>query len=177
MGIKDRIAQLGLHLPEPPRPVGKYVPYKIINLGSMPGPADWGEKLPIVNAMLYISGMIPLQKDDETGAWDLYIQGKLGDEVSIEDGVTCAQLCTLNALGWANRALDGNIDNIIEVVQVRGLVASTPDFYDHAQIINGCSNMLVNIFGDDGMHTRVVAGAVSLPMDAPVEIDYVFSLR
>jgi enamine deaminase RidA (YjgF/YER057c/UK114 family) len=171
MSISQRIAQLGLSLPTPPEPQGNYVPYKIINLASLSSPTDWAEKLPVVNSMLYISGMIPLQDGAP------YTTGKLGSEVSVEDGVICAQICTLNALGWAKIALEGDLDRIIEVVRVRGFVASAPDFYSQPMVINGCSDMLANIFGDDGKHTRSVVGSVSLPLDVPVEIDFLFSLR
>ena len=171
MTIAQRIAQLGLSLPTPPEPQGNYVPYKIINLGSVSSPSDWAQGLPVVNAMLYLSGMIPLQDGAP------YVTGKLGAEVSIEDGVACAQICTLNALGWAKVALNGDLDRIIEVVRVRGFVASAPDFYDQPSVINGCSNMLANILGDDGKHTRSVVGSACLPLNVPVEIDYLFSLR
>jgi enamine deaminase RidA (YjgF/YER057c/UK114 family) len=171
MSIRERIAQLGLSLPEPPSPRGNYVPFKIINLASVSGPSDWAENLPVVNSLLYLSGMIPLQDGEP------FRTGKLGADVSMEDGVTCAQICTLNALGWARHALEGDLDRIIEVVQVRGFVASAVDFYDQPRVINGCSDMLVNIFGDDGKHVRSVVGSASLPLNVPVEIDYVFSLR
>ena len=171
MTISDRIAQLGLSLPEPAKPVANYLPYKIVNLSGGLSPQDLVGRRTVVNDMLYLSGMIPLQNGKP------FTTGKLGAEVSLEDGVTCAQLCTLNALGWAKLALDGDLDRIVEVVRVRGFVASTPDFYDQAQVINGCSDMLVNIFGDDGKHTRAVVGSVALPLNVPVEIDYIFSLR
>jgi enamine deaminase RidA (YjgF/YER057c/UK114 family) len=171
MSIQKRIAELGLSLPQPSKPLANYVPYKIVNLGSAQSPLDVIEGLPIVNSMLYISGMVPLQNGE------LFRTGKLGADVSVEDGITCAQICTLNGLGWANSALDGDLDRIIEVVQVRGAVASTPEFFDHPKVVNGASDLLVQIFGEDGMHTRVVYGSVALPLNVPVEIDYVFSLR
>lgn len=171
MPISERIAELGLSLPEPPSPRGNYVPYKLINLASLSGPADWAENLPVVNSLLFISGMIPLQDGQP------YRTGKLGAKVDVEDGAVCAQICTLNALGWAKHALNGDLDRIIEVLQVRGFVASTPDFYAQPQVMNGCSDLLVDIFGDDGRHVRTVVGSVALPLDVPVEIDFLFSLR
>jgi enamine deaminase RidA (YjgF/YER057c/UK114 family) len=170
MSITERIAQLGLSLPEPALPVANYLPYKIINLASGLAVPDLGDR-PVVNDMLYLSGQIPLQDGKP------FCTGKLGAEVSLEDGVSCAKICTLNALGWANQALDGNLDRIMEVVRVRGFVASTPEFYEHAKVINGCSDLLVEIFGDDGKHTRAVVGSVALPLNVPVEIDFIFSLR
>lgn len=171
MTISDRLAQLGLSLPRPAQPVANYLPYKIINVSSAQSMLDMMDKRPLVNRLLYLSGMIPLQDGAP------YRTGKLGAEVSLEDGVTCAQICTLNALGWASQALEGNLDQIIEVVRVRGFVASSPDFYDQPAVVNGASDMLVNIFGDDGKHARAVVGSVSLPLNVPVEIDYLFTLR
>lgn len=167
----QRLAQLGLSLPTPPQPVANYVPFKIVNVSSTPDLFDAYKDLPQVGGLLYISGQLPLQNGE------LFTTGKLGGEVSLEDAQTCAQICTLNALGWASKALQGNLDRLLEVVQIRGLVASTPDFYDHPKVINGASDLLVEVLGDDGKHTRVVSGAVALPMNAPVEIDFLFSLR
>ena len=171
MNINKRIAQLGLSLPEPAKPVANYLPYKIINLRGPLTPVSGREGLPISSGLLYLSGMMPIQDGKP------FCTGKLGDDVSLEDAVTCAQICTLNALGWAKIALDGNLDTIIEIVRVRGFVASTPEFCDQPQVINGCSDLLVEIFGDDGRHVRSAVGSVCLPMNVPVEIDFVFSLR
>lgn len=171
MSIENRIAQLGLSLPEPAAPVASYVPYKILNLRGPLTPVSARDGLPISSGLLYLSGMIPVQDGQP------YATGRLGDEVSLEDGVTCAQICTLNALAWAKVALDGDLDEIIEVVRVRGFVASTPDFHDQPKVVDGCSKMLVEIFGTDGKHVRSAVGSVSLPLDVPVEIDFVFSLR
>lgn len=171
MLIEKRIAQLGLSLPEPARPVANYLPYKVVNLRGPLTPVSGREGLPISSGLLYLSGMIPVEDGEP------FRQGRLGDDVSLEDAVTCAQICTLNALGWASVALDGNLDTIIEVVRVRGFVASTPDFTDQPKVLNGCSDLLVEIFGDDGRHVRSAVGSVCLPMNVPVEIDFVFSLR
>jgi enamine deaminase RidA (YjgF/YER057c/UK114 family) len=176
MSIQKRLVELGITLPELVQPVGNYVPYKLIST-IHPGPLMDSEAwtLPTHSKLsygkLYTSGMIPLQGGKP------FAQGKLGAEVSIEDGVACARICALNALSWANYALKGKLDRIIEVVQVRGHVASTADFYDHAKVINGCSDLLVEILGEAGKHTRMVVGCPALPLNVPVEIDFVFSLR
>jgi enamine deaminase RidA (YjgF/YER057c/UK114 family) len=167
----ERLAQLGLSLPTPPQPVSNYVPWKIVNVSSTPDLFDAYRHLPQTGGLLYVSGMLPLQ--DGT----LLAAGKLGADVSLEDGQTCAQICALNALGWASKALKGDLDRILEVVQLRGLVASTAEFYDHPKVINGASDLLAEVFGDDGKHTRVVSGCIALPLNAPVEIDFLFSLR
>jgi len=171
MRTERRIAELGLSLPEPAAPVGSYVPYKVVNLRGPLTPVSGREGLPISSGLLYLSGMIPIQDGEP------YKKGKLGGDVSLEDGVTCAEICTLNALAWASKALEGNLDTIIEVVRVRGFVACTPGFTDHLGVINGCSDLLAQIFGDAGRHVRSAVGCPSLPLDVPVEIDLVFSLR
>jgi enamine deaminase RidA (YjgF/YER057c/UK114 family) len=177
MSIQKRLVELGITLPELVQPVGNYVPYKLVRSfhwgGGGGDPENW--TLPkykkLSNGMLYISGMIPL-KDGKP-----FAQGKLGAEVSLEDAVTCARISTLNGLSWANNALEGDLEFIHDVVQVRGHVASTADFYDHAKVINGCSDLLVEIFGEAGKHSRVVVGCPALPLNVPVEIDFIFSLR
>lgn len=153
MSVAIRLKELGLELPRPAAPVANYLPYKL------------------VGGMLYISGQIPLTEGK------LAFTGKLGAGVSLEDGTQCARLATLNALGWAGLALDGDLDRIKEVVRVRGHVASAPEFYDQAQVINGCSDLLVEVFGDRGRHSRAVMGCVALPLNAPVEIDFIFAVN
>jgi len=152
MTIEQRIADLGLTLPSPPLPVANYVPRKL------------------VGSFLYLSGMIPVRSGEP------FRRGKLGGSVSVEDGIECARICTLNALGWARQAL-GDLDRIHEVVRVRGFVACTPEFTDHPRVLNGCSDLLVDLLGDAGRHVRSAVGCPSLPLDVPVEIDFVFTTR
>jgi enamine deaminase RidA (YjgF/YER057c/UK114 family) len=153
MSAIERIQVLGFSLPQPSMPVANYVPYKR------------------VGNLLWTAGMIPLVEGK------LHATGRLGAEVPLELGVECARITTLNGLGWANLALDGNLDRIAEVVQVRGFVASTPDFFDQALVINGCSDLLVTVFGDNGRHTRATYGSSSLPLNSPVEIDFLFAIN
>lgn len=143
---------MGYQLPQPAAPVANYVPYKLLG------------------RQLYLSGMIPV-----VAGKPLYT-GRLGAEVSIEQGVECSRQCMLNALAWVNEALHGNVERVFEVIQVRGLVACTADFVDHPSVINGASDLLVEVFGDRGKHTRVASGAVSLPLGVPVEIDLALSI-
>jgi enamine deaminase RidA (YjgF/YER057c/UK114 family) len=171
MSIEERIAELGLSLPDPAPPVASYVPYKLIHLRGPLTPISDRDGMPISSGLMYLSGMLPLQDGE------LFRRGRLGAEVSLEDGVTCARICTLNALGWAKKALGGDLDLVIEAVRVRGFVASTSGFFDQPAVIDGCSELLVSIFGAEGRHVRSAVGTVALPMNAPVEIDYVFSLR
>jgi enamine deaminase RidA (YjgF/YER057c/UK114 family) len=153
MPVIDRIHALGLKLPQLTMPVANYVPYKI------------------VGQLLWTSGMIPLVDGKP------YVTGRLGAEVSLEQGMECARITTLSALGWANVALDGNLERIAQVVQVRGFVASTPDFYDQPKVINGCSDLLVTIFGEKGRHSRATYGSIALPLNVPVEVDFLFAIE
>jgi enamine deaminase RidA (YjgF/YER057c/UK114 family) len=147
VSFADRLNKLGYSLPTLAAPVANYVPYKL------------------VGRQIYISGMIPV-----VDGQPLY-SGRLGENVSVEEGQVCARQCILNALAWVNEALSGDMERVFEVVQLRGLVACVPDFTQHPQVINGASDLLVEVFGDRGKHTRIAAGAISLPLGVPVEID------
>ena len=135
MNISDRLKSLGIRLPEPAVPVANYVPYKLIINHTPP------------EATLVTSGMIPIVEGKPLHT------GKLGDGVTIEQGMACA-----------------------EVIRVNGFIACVPGFIDHPRVLNGCSDLLVEVFGDRGQHTRTVAGMSSLPMDVPAEIDITFKV-
>lgn len=143
-----QLAALGLVLPVPPKPVATYVP--VVRTGDL----------------LFLSGMIPLRD----GA--LTMSGKLGDEISVEQGYEAAKICLLNALAVIRHEL-GTLDRVKQVVRMVGYVASTAQFTQHPAVINGASDLLVTIFGDAGRHARVAIGAAALPLDAPVEIELV----
>ena len=152
MSVSERLAGLGLRLPAPAAPVANYLPYKL------------------AGSMLYLSGMIPLLDGEP------YRTGRLGAGVSLEEGIECARLCCLSALAWAKDALDGNLERIAGVIRVRGFVASTPDFFEQPKVLNGCSDLLLEVFGERGSHTRAAVGSVALPLNVPVEIDFLFSV-
>lgn len=149
--------ELGLTIPEPAQPVGSYVPYKIVD-------GLYGQPV------LYTSGMIPTVDGQPLHT------GKLGAEVSMADAQTCARQCVLNALAWVQQGGKGGLDRVKGVIQVRGFVACTPDFYDHPRVLNAASDLLVDIFSDAGRHTRAAVGCPSLPLNVPVEIDFLFAL-
>ena len=138
-------------------PVGSYVPYKGLN-----------------GSLLYTSGMIPV-----TDGKPIHT-GKLGADVTLEQAQDCARLCVLNALAWVENyspsARIKGVDGVSQVIQVRGFVACTADFYDHPKVLNAASDLLVDIFGDAGRHTRAAVGCISLPLNVPVEIDFLFAL-
>lgn len=104
-------------------------------------------------------------------AGQLEVQGKVGDEVSESQAYDQARICALNALAAIAWALDGDLDRIVSVSHVTGFVASAPEFYGQSRVVNGASDLLHDIFGDDGVHTRSAVGVAVLPLNAPVEIE------
>jgi enamine deaminase RidA (YjgF/YER057c/UK114 family) len=143
-----QLAALGLVLPTPPKPVATYIP--VVQTGDL----------------LFLSGMIPLR--DGT----LAMAGKLGKDLSLEQGYEAAKLCLLNALAVIRQQL-GTLDRVQQVVRMVGYVASTAEFIQQPAVINGASDLLVKLFGDAGRHARVAIGAPSLPLNAPVEIELI----
>jgi enamine deaminase RidA (YjgF/YER057c/UK114 family) len=146
--FEAQVTALGLVLPAPPKPVATYIP--VVRTGDL----------------LFLSGMIPLRD----GA--LILSGKLGREVSVDQGYEAAKICLLNALAVIRQEL-GTLDRVNQVVRMVGYVASTAEFVQHPAVINGASDLLVKIFGDAGRHARVAIGAVALPLNAPVEIELI----
>ena len=148
MSFETQVTALGLVLPAPPKPVATYIP--IVQAGDL----------------LFLSGMIPLR--DGT----LSMAGKLGKEVSVEQGYEAARICVLNALAVIRQQL-GTLDRVKQVVRMVGYVASTDEFVQHPAVVNGASDLLVKVFGDAGRHARVAIGAAALPLNAPVEIELI----
>jgi enamine deaminase RidA (YjgF/YER057c/UK114 family) len=146
--FESQLAALDLVLPVPPKPVATYIP--IVRAGDL----------------LFLSGMIPLR--DGT----LVMAGKLGQDVSIEQGYEAAKICVLNALAVIRQHV-GTLDCVKQVVRMVGYVSSTAEFVQQPAVINGASDLLVNIFGDAGRHARIAIGAVALPLNAPVEIELI----
>ena len=149
--IIERIHELGFQLPEPPKPVGSYVPG-------------------LLNAnLIYVSGQLPLVSGK------LIAEGKLGDSIDEATAVKCAQQCTLNAIAIANSLLAGKLSRIKQVIFVRGYISCTPEYFSHPKILNGVSELLVSVFGESGKHARAVLGVSSLPLNSPIEVEIVFS--
>lgn len=152
-GPESRLQALGIQLPEPPKPVAAYVPFKISG------------------NVLYVSGQIPLR------AGTMLARGKVGDTINLETAIECARQCTLNGLavmraGIAASGKPDGLDHVRQVIRVGCFVACIPGFTDHPKVANGASELLVEIFGDRGRHARAAVGAPSLPLDAPVEIEF-----
>jgi enamine deaminase RidA (YjgF/YER057c/UK114 family) len=147
MTASERLAQLGIELPDVVPPLASYVPAK--RTGNL----------------VYTAGQLPMQGGKLAGI------GKVGAEVSPEDGKALARLCALNALA-AVHSLVG-VDAVTQVVKVVGFVASTPGFNGQPGVINGASDLLAEVFGDAGIHARSAVGVSELPLDAPVEVELI----
>jgi enamine deaminase RidA (YjgF/YER057c/UK114 family) len=149
--IEARLAELGLTLPSAPNPVANYVPYAV------------------TGNLLFISGQISKAADGTI------VTGLLGRDVAVEAGQSAARLCALNILAQAKAAL-GDLDRIAQVVRLTGFVAATADFADHPKVVNGASDLMVEVLGDKGRHTRAAVGVAGLPMGSAVEVDAIIAI-
>ena len=149
--IETRLAELGLVLPEPVAPVANYVPFVV------------------TGDLVFISGQVSIGPDG-------LIAGKLGEEVSLEQGIEAARACGVNLIAQLKTACDGDLDRVRRVVKLGGFVSCAPGFTDHPKVANGASDLMVEVFGDAGRHARAAVGAPSLPLNAAVEIDGVFEI-
>ncbi|HUX01643.1 MAG: RidA family protein [Phycisphaerae bacterium] len=148
MNPEAKLAAMGLALPPPPKPVGAYVP--AVRSGNL----------------VFVSGQLPM-RDGE-----LLVKGRVGSEVSVEEARACAQQAALNALA-AVAAETGGLKHVARIVRVTGYVASAPGFTDQALVLNAASELLVEVFGEAGRHSRAAVGAAELPLGAPVELELV----
>jgi enamine deaminase RidA (YjgF/YER057c/UK114 family) len=152
MSFEARAKELGLTIPELPRPAFSYVP--AVQTGNL----------------IFASGQTP------TIDGKLTMQGKLGREVSVEQGQEGARLCLLNCLAEV-RGLTGSLDAIVRIVKLNGYVASAEGFTRQPEVINGASSLLEQIFGEAGKHARAAIGVAELPFGAPVEIEMIVEVR
>lgn len=151
--IAARLAALGITLPALPAAVGAYLPYRASG------------------DLVFVSGQLP---------WlDGHIAhpGRVGAEVSLENAIAAAHLCALALVAQLGEACAGDLERVGAAVRLGGFVSSAPGFFDHAKVINGASDLLVEIFGDAGRHARAAVGCASLPLNAPVEIEGLFQLK
>ena len=151
MTPEEKIAALGIKMPEPPVPLGAYVP--VLRSGNL----------------LFLSGLLPLKE----GA--LVKAGKIGAEIDEQEGAGLARTVAVNALAIIKEYL-GELGKIKRCVKVTGYVASAPGFTGQAFVLNGASELLVQIFGDSGRHARAAVGVTALPMDSPLEIEFIFEI-
>ncbi len=150
--IADRLAALGIVLPEPAAPVANYLPYTVHN------------------GIVTISGQLPLADGK------LFAVGRLGAEIDVETGRGAARLCFINLIAQLRAACGGNLDRVTRVLRLGGFIASTPDFTAQAAVMNGASDLAVEVFGDLGRHARSTVGVAALPLGAAVEIEGLFAI-
>jgi enamine deaminase RidA (YjgF/YER057c/UK114 family) len=151
-GPEARLAQLGITLPRAVTPAANYVPTR--RSGSF----------------VYIAGQVPTADGK-----DQYV-GKVGKDVSIEEAQKAARLCAINILAQLRTALGGCLDGVVGCVRLGGFVNATPEFGDHPKVINGASDLMVEVFGDAGRHARAAVGCNSLPRNVAVEVDAIFEV-
>ncbi len=150
--VEAKLAELGLALPKPMAPLANYVPF-VRHAG-----------------LVVVSGQIPA-KDGAVA-----FTGKLGAELDLETGKAAARLCFINVLAQLREACDGDLDRVTRVIRLGGFIAAGPDFTQHAQVMNGASDLAVAVFGDAGRHARSTIGVPSLPADAAVEVEGMFAV-
>jgi enamine deaminase RidA (YjgF/YER057c/UK114 family) len=150
--IEQRLRDLGLGLPQAAAPAANYVPFVI------------------TGNLVIVSGQLPMQ------GGGVAVRGRLGDAVSLEQGQAAARLCMLNVLAQVKAATGGDLDRIRRCVRLGGFVSCTPEFIDHPKVINGASDLIVEVMGDAGRHARAAVGCPSLPLDAAVEVEGLFEL-
>ena len=153
MSFEKKILELGIKLPEAKAPAGNYVATKI------------------VGKLLYISGQISISADGDL------IKGKIGKELTTEQGYDAAKRCGLSIVAQAKIACGENLSKIKSCVKLTGFVNSTDEFTEQPKVINGASDLIASIFGDAGMHTRAAVSTNSLPLGVSVEVDAIFELN
>ena len=153
MSVYENLKNLNLEIPKAPDPVGAYIAYKkTANL-------------------LFISGQISIDSNGKI------TKGKLGKDLTIDQGRAAAKLCAINIIAQAKKACNENLENIKNCIKLTGYVNSTNEFTDQPKVINGASDVISAVFGENGKHTRAAISANSLPLGAAVEVDAIFELK
>jgi enamine deaminase RidA (YjgF/YER057c/UK114 family) len=150
--IDRRLAELGLTLPAAAAPVANYVPWVV------------------TGNLVFISGQVTLLDGKPQ------FIGHLGKEFGVEDGAKAARLCGINVLAQLKAACGGDLDKVARCVRLTGFVGATPDFKDHPKVVNGASDLMVDVLGEAGRHARAAVGVASLPLGVAVEVDAIFAL-
>ena len=153
--IEQRLTDLGIELPEIPAPAANYVPFVV------------------TGNQVFVSGQVPVADGK------LAYRGKVGEgqKYSLEEGQQAARLCAINILAVVRAACDGDLERVTRCVKLGGFVNCPPDFDQQPQVINGASDLMVDVLGERGRHARFAVGSNVLPFDVPVEIDAVFEIR
>lgn len=150
--VEERLAQLGYELPATPQPLAAYVPATVVD--------DW----------IYTAGQLPMREGVPLAT------GLVGSEVSPELAAECARQCALNGLA-AIKGVAGDLDAVAQIVKVTGFVASAPGFTGQPVVLNGASQLLGELFGESGVHARSAVGVAVLPLNVPVEVEFIARLR
>ena len=153
MSVYENLKKLNLEIPKAPDPVGAYIAYKK------------------TRNLLFISGQISINSNGKITT------GKLGKDLTIEQGQAAAKLCAINIIAQAKKACNEKLENIANCIKLTGYVNSTNEFTDQPKIINAASELIFAVFGENGKHTRAAISTNSLPLDAAVEIDSIFELK
>ncbi len=150
--IDARLKELGIELPEAAAPAANYVPYVVSG------------------NHVFVAGQITLLNGE------LKYQGKVGQDFSVDEGYQAARLCGLNILAQVKAACGGDLDKVKRCVRLGGFVNASGDFHDHPKVINGASDLMVEVLGDAGRHARAAVGAPALPLNVAVEVDAIFEI-
>lgn len=153
MNPEASLHALGIELPDASTPGANYVPFQ-----------KHGD-------LLYLTGQLCQWNGERK------FIGKLGREFEIDEGQKAARLCALNLIAHLRKALDGDLNKAVQCLRLTGYVNATSDFLGHSQVLNGASDLFVEVFGDAGKHTRVAVGVTGLPYGCAVEVDAVFAIR
>ena len=151
--IEKRLSELGITLPPPGAPAGNYVPFVV------------------AGDLAFMAGQVARE------AGKMKYTGKVGRDLSIEDGHAAARLCAVNLLAQLKAACGGDLDRVERCVRLGGFVNSPPDFFDHPKVINGASDLIVAVLGERGQHARTAVGVAELPLDSAVEVEAIFQLK
>jgi len=152
MNIENKLKEMNLILPNAPDPVGAYVAFKK------------------VNDLLFISGQLPISSDGHL------TKGKIGKDLTLEDGQKASKLCVLNILAQLKKSLNGDLDKVKNCIKITGYVNSADEFKDQPKVINPASETLSTLLGEKGKHARAAVSVNSLPLGAAVEIDAIFEI-
>ena len=153
MSVEDNLKKLNITVPNAPDPVGAYVAFKKIN------------------NLLFISGQLPIDNNGKL------LKGKIGKNLSLEDGQKASKLCVINILAQVKKALNGDLSKVKNCVKITGFVNSTDDFQDQPKVINPASETLSTVFNEKGKHTRAAISTNSLPLGVAVEVDAIFEIN
>jgi enamine deaminase RidA (YjgF/YER057c/UK114 family) len=151
--IDKRLSEIGITLPPPGAPAGNYVPFVI------------------VGDLVFMSGQVTRE------AGKMKYTGKVGRDLTIEQGQAAARLCAVNLLAQLKAACGGDLDRVERCVRLSGFVNCTPDFLEQPKVVNGASDLMVEVFGERGQHARTAIGSVALPLDSAVEVEAIFQLK